>query len=153
MAQCLAWPATGGAGTADSGRPRSNLGVLLVAESLDHRAPVRAKEMAQYMVDHRDLFKGIESYHWDVIDIVRKSPALTIDDSRNTFYAELDKAIQNAEKNPDGVYLAFERFNSSGKGDHEQTALFLAPYFDHPDPVVQFGVHRTMGDVAVLRRE
>ena len=72
---------------------------------------------------------------------------MTIDDSLNAHYAELDLAIQNAEKNPDGVYLAFERFNSSGGGDREQTALFLAAYFDHPDPVVQFGVHRTMGDV------
>ena len=80
-------------------------------------------------------------------------PVLTTDDSVGTYYAELDLAIRNAEKNPDGVFLGFERFENRGKGSPEENAAFLSKYLDWPDPVVQFAVHKKMGEVLCWQKQ
>jgi hypothetical protein len=108
--------------------------------------PQRAKEMAQFIADHRPLFATVPKYYWSEIDLLQKMPALNVDDSVGTYYAELDRAIRNADKNPDGVFLGFERFQSTGKGLPEENIAFLNRYLNCPDPVVQFVVHKKIGE-------
>ena len=97
---------------------------------LCHRArvlgPGPRRGMAQFIADHRQLFRTIPKFYWEEINVLQKMPVLTTDDSLDTYYAELDRAIRNAEKNPDGVFLGFERFTNRGKGTPEENAAFLS---------------------------
>jgi hypothetical protein len=108
--------------------------------------PARAKEMAQYVLDHRSQFKGVPPFCFDyVIPIAQSTPHWDANASDDKLYEELDRAILNAEKYPDAVFLAFEHFENIGKDTLEQNITFYAKYLDSPDPVVQFVVQRAMG--------
>ena len=87
------------------------------------------------------------------INLLQKMPVLKAEDSPATCYAELDLAIRNAEKNPDGVFLGFERFDSMGKGSFEENTAFLTRYVDWPDPVVKFVVHKKLGNLLCWQKQ
>ena len=104
-------------------------------------APARGKEMAQYMLDHPELFKESPDVPW--VKIAQTTPLDTSDDGNR---AALDRALSNAEKDPNAVLILFPpgltRFDPT-----KRYAALLAKYQDSPDPVVQFVVQRALGEL------
>ncbi len=103
--------------------------------------PVRAKEMAQYVLDHPKQFEGLPDFHW--IKVAQTKPVRTTDDGH---YTELERALSNAEKDPNAVLILFPP-KLTRNGPVKQYTTLLNKYVDSPDPVVQFVVHRALGEL------
>ena len=114
-------------------------------------APARAKEMAQYVVDHREEFRAPDHY-WVKSALTSPQPravgnrnAPRTDWDINALHADWNRLIQNAEKDPESVVLGFMQRPGDRGFPTEQAAVFLAQHLDSPDPVVQFVAQRAVG--------
>lgn len=109
--------------------------------AMKEAAPARAREMAQFVVDHRDRFTHGDCY-W--VKSVLVAPVPKAGSGSDATMASWECAVQNAEKDPDSVLLAFGK----GRGQiglSEQGFALLTEYLDSPVPVVQFVAHKTLG--------
>jgi len=108
---------------------------------LVHLAPARAKEMAQYILDHPEQFKESPEAPW--VKVAQTTPLQTTDDGH---YAELARALSNAEKDPNAALILFPP-GLTRNGPVKQYGELLAKYLDSHDPVVQFIVQRALGEL------
>ena len=110
-------------------------------------APARAKEMAQYILDHPEQFKESPNAPW--VKIAQTKPLQATDEGDST---ALDRALANAEQDPNSVLILFPpgltRNAPAGKYDG-----LLAKYQDSLDPVVQFVVQRAWASGCAGRRK
>lgn len=111
--------------------------------ALKEKAPTRAREMAQYVVNHREQFRHADNY-WVKSALV--APAPDANRGLDANQASWKRALDNAGKEPDGVLLAFHE-RLVRKALLDQDAAFLGQYLESPDPVVQFIVHATLGEL------
>ncbi len=105
-------------------------------------APARAREMAQYVVDHGKEFKHADSF-WVKSALV--TPAST-GGSQDLLREKWDRAIRNAAKDPDTVLVAYLQGLARELALGRDASL-LTPHLDSVDPVIQFVVRATLGEV------
>jgi len=111
--------------------------------AMKETAPARAREMAQFVVDHRDKFTHADNY-WVKSALV--APAPKAKGGLDAATAAWERALQNAEKDPDSVLLAF--WETRGKIESPDRAIaFLTQYIDSPVPMVRFVAHKTLGQL------
>ena len=103
--------------------------------------PTRAKEMAQYALDHPEVFKGFSDFAWIKVALTRILP-----EDEHKKFGELERALANAEKDPNAVLILFPP-GLTRNGPVETYTALLAPYLDSPDPVAQFVAQRAMGEM------
>ena len=113
-------------------------------------APVRAREMAQYVVDHPGQFSHADNY-WVKSALAAPLPGAAGD--LNALHAGWNRVIQNSQKDPDSVLLAFSEAAGGEQFPLEQAAAFLAKHLDSSDPVVQFVAHRAVGEALCRQKK
>ena len=124
---------------------------IMCIDPLIAAAPARAKEMAQYVVDHPDDFgRGAENYF---VKHALTMPIAGGNGDVNALHATWNRVIANAEKDPKSVLLAFTQAPIDRSYPLEQAAAFLAKHLDSPDPVVQFVAHRNIGQLLCRKRD
>ncbi|NLE37836.1 MAG: hypothetical protein GX621_07410 [Pirellulaceae bacterium] len=104
-------------------------------------SPARAKEMVRYIADHPDQFKGLPDFPW--LKIAQTQLVGTTEDKH---FAELDRVLSHAAEDPNAVLISFPPGITRNGPVRQYTAL-LNPYTDSTDPVVQFIVHRALGEL------
>jgi curli biogenesis system outer membrane secretion channel CsgG/tetratricopeptide (TPR) repeat protein len=112
---------------------------IFCIKPLVYAAPTRAKEMAQYVSDHPEQFKGIPAFSW--VKVAQTKP---LRGKGEPDFAELDRALANGEKDPDALVISFPP-QLTRNGSPEAYSKILAKYEHSPDPVVQFVTHRALG--------
>ncbi len=120
--------------------------------ALKEPAPARAKEMAQYVVDHRGEFRWPDHY-WVKSALATPQPRAFGDINTprtdwdiKALMADWNRVIQNAEKDPESVVLGFMQRPGDREFPTEQAAVFLAQHLDSSNPVVQFVAQRAVGE-------
>jgi hypothetical protein len=114
-------------------------------------APARAKEMAQYVADHPKEFKQDASMWW-----VKR--ALSLPDTENgrdadSYLAAWKRAIDNARQDPETLLYAFTEVRIDKPFPIEQAAVFMTPYLDSSDPMIQFLAQRTVGEFLCKKKK
>ena len=109
--------------------------------------PTRAKEMAQYVQSHPDRFAGIPESPWVKVALTR-SPST----NENGRFSQLARVLANAENDPNAVLIAFPPGLTKGGPVKQYTAL-LNKYANSTDPVVQYVVHRALGEMSCWARK
>ena len=109
--------------------------------AMKETVPARAREMAQFVVDHRDKFIHGDSY-WVKSALVDPVPKGS--DGSDATMAAWERVVQNAEKDPESVLLAFWKGRGKIKQTDEGIAL-LTQYLDSPVVMVRFVAHKTLG--------
>jgi hypothetical protein len=97
--------------------------------------------MAQYVADHREQFKGVPDYYW-----IKTAQAKSLRPAGEPDFVELDRALGNAARDPDAVLVLFPP-RLTRNGSPKLYADLLAKHLDSPDPLVQFVVHRALGEL------
>jgi hypothetical protein len=110
-------------------------------------APARAKEMAQYILDHPEQFKESPDVSW--VKVAQTMSVRTVGDGH---YAELDHALSKADRDPNAVLILFPP-GLTRDGPTRQYGELLARHVDSPDPVVQFVVHRALGELLCWQKK
>jgi len=111
---------------------------------LQNFALARAHEMALYISGHRELFTHADNY-W--VKQALNTPVPEGGNPRDGVRAMWQRAVDNAQQDPDSVVLAFSHRPGDRRLPLDQMADFLAPYADAPDAVVQFMAQRALGQV------
>lgn len=109
---------------------------------LRNGALARAKELAEYISSHPELFNHASCF-W--VKEALNTPVMEKGDDTDAFQAVWKRVIQNAAKDPDSVLLTFSQLPGTKKLPLEQAAAFLTPYVDSPDPVVEFVARKVLG--------
>ncbi|NLX99214.1 MAG: hypothetical protein GXY83_24010 [Rhodopirellula sp.] len=104
-------------------------------------APARAKEMAQYTLDHPHQFKGVRDFPW--IKVALTAPVGTDD---NTDFRRLEAALSRADQDPNAALILFPP-KLTRNGPLAQYKTLLTPFLDSSDPVAQFAAQRAMGEL------
>ncbi len=104
-------------------------------------APARGKEMGQYVFHHPEQFKGIPDFFW-----IKVAQTKSLRATGDPDFAELERALSNAEKDPNAVLILFPP-RLTRKGPAKEYSKLLNRYLDSPNPVVQFAVHRALGEL------
>jgi len=104
-------------------------------------APARAAEMGQYILNHRALFKESPDEPW--VKVAQTMPVEAADDR---YRAKLDLALSRAAVDPDAVLILCPPGLTRDRPAKPYREL-LERYIDSGDPVVQFVVHRALGEL------
>ena len=119
-------------------------------ETIRRVAPTRAREMAEFIADHRNQFKHADHQY---VKSALVAPASGRDRGPGGDETGWTRAIQRADKDPDTLILSMsqvirgERSYEPNPVSLKRNATILAKYLDSRDPVVQFVVHTVMGQM------
>ena len=102
--------------------------------------PRRAREMAQYVQDHPDRFKGLPESPW--VKVALTKPSTTNKDEN---YQQLDRVLASGANDPNAVLVSLPQ-RTAKSGTMKRYSELLKKYEDSPDAVVQFAVHRALGE-------
>jgi len=115
----------------------------MYADAVRWANPARAAQQCKYILDNPSQFDD-----WQIKQL-RARVALETDGG---VYAELDRAVLNAQKDPDAVFLAL-RNEFLDDSPVEPTAAFLAKYLDSPDDLVKFVFRTAMAELLRRRKK
>ena len=104
-------------------------------------APARAAEMGQYILNHPALFKESPDMPW--VKVAQTMPVEAADDG---YRAKLDLALSRAADDPDAVLILCPPGLTRDRAAKPYRKL-LERHLDSGDPVVQFVVHRALGEL------
>jgi len=104
-------------------------------------SPARAKEMARYVESRPERFSGIPESPWVKAALTKSGSTTEIEK-----YLHLDSVLADAAGDPNAVLISFPP-GLTKNGPARQYAALLNKYADSPDPVVQFVVHRALGEM------
>jgi curli biogenesis system outer membrane secretion channel CsgG len=120
---------------------RRALSYVYCIQPMVNVAPARAKEMAQYIADHPEQFQGIPNFPW--LKIAQTQPPRR---TEQPDFGKLDRVLANAEKDPNAVLISFPP-RLTRNGPLKPYTELLTKYANSSDPVVQFVVHRALGEL------
>ncbi len=121
-------------------RERAASYVFCLRPMLD-MAPSRAAEMGQYIINHPALFKESPDEPW--VKVAQTMPVEAADDG---YRAKLELALSRTSVDPDAVLILCPPGLTRNRPAKPYREL-LERYIGSGDPVVQFVVHRALGEL------